>query len=73
VREALSDPSVLGAAMPGDSWELWRAILIALAGEELTLSRRCANFLAMRLDGFHHVLALACCTVHARSSELGPP
>jgi terminase large subunit-like protein len=40
MREALADRQLLGAALPSDSWSTWRAILIALAGEELTKAER---------------------------------
>src|SRR4029077_16712785 len=36
LREALSDPNLLGAAIAGDSWRSWRALLIAAMGEELS-------------------------------------
>ncbi len=35
IREALADPQLLGAAIPGDSWKLWRIMLIAAMGERL--------------------------------------
>ena len=35
LREALSDPNLLGTAIAGDSWRSWRALLIAAMGEEL--------------------------------------
>ncbi|MEN3793372.1 hypothetical protein [Fulvimarina sp. MAC3] len=40
MREALSDPALLGDVMPGDSWAGWRALLIAAMGEELTADER---------------------------------
>src|SRR6516162_8285956 len=40
LREALSDPKLLGDALPGDSWAAWRTILIAAMGEELTSEER---------------------------------
>jgi hypothetical protein len=36
LREALSDPGLLGNILAGDSWKAWRVILIAAMGEELT-------------------------------------
>ena len=35
LREALSDPNLLGTAIAGDSWASWRTLLIAAMGEEL--------------------------------------
>ena len=35
LREALSDPNLLGTAIAGDSWKSWRVLLIAAMGEEL--------------------------------------
>lgn len=35
MREALADPELLGAAIPGDSWMTWRTLLIASMGEPL--------------------------------------
>lgn len=35
MREALTDPQLLGAALPGESWSLWRTLLIAAMGEAL--------------------------------------
>ena len=40
MREALSDPNLLGTAIAGDSWRSWRALLIAAMGEELTEDER---------------------------------
>ena len=40
LREALSDPNLLGAAIAGDSWRSWRALLIAAMGEELSEDER---------------------------------
>jgi hypothetical protein len=40
LREALSDPNLLGTAIAGDSWTSWRALLIAAMGEELTGDER---------------------------------
>jgi hypothetical protein len=40
MRQALADKAVLGDAMPGDSWRAWRVLLIASAGEKLTVSER---------------------------------
>ena len=36
MRQALEDPNLLGALMPGPSWAVWRALLIASRGEPLT-------------------------------------
>ena len=35
LREALSDPNLLGTAIAGDSWRSWRILLIAAMGEDL--------------------------------------
>lgn len=40
MREALADPALLGSALPGDSWSLWRVMLIAAMGEPLTDEER---------------------------------
>src|SRR6476646_3775293 len=40
LREALSDPNLLGTAIAGDSWRSWRALLIAAMGEELREGER---------------------------------
>ena len=40
IRSALADPQLLGNALPGESHRLWRIILIALCGEELTEGER---------------------------------
>ena len=40
MRAALSDPALLGDALPGDSWRNWRIILTAAAGETLTKPER---------------------------------
>ena len=40
LREALSDPNLLGTAIAGDSWRSWRALLIAAMGEELSADER---------------------------------
>lgn len=40
MREALGDPKLLGNAIPSDSWGLWRVLLIAAMGEELTSEER---------------------------------
>ena len=39
LREALSDPNLLGTAIAGDSWRSWRALLIAAMGEEQPTDR----------------------------------
>ena len=36
MRQALEDPNLLGALMHGPSWAVWRALLIASRGEQLT-------------------------------------
>src|SRR5262249_50480581 len=40
MRESLADEQLLGAAMKGESWATWRALLIAAAGEELLEDER---------------------------------
>jgi len=40
MREALADPELLGEAIPGESWGVWRALLIAAMGERLTDAER---------------------------------
>ncbi|WP_245581917.1 hypothetical protein [Phyllobacterium phragmitis] len=40
MREALSDPLLLGKALPGDTWALWRTLLIASMGEPLNPEER---------------------------------
>ena len=40
LREALSDPNLLGTAIAGDSWSSWRTLLIAAMGEELREGER---------------------------------
>jgi hypothetical protein len=40
LREALSDPNLLGTAIAGDSWRSWRGLLIAAMGEELSEDER---------------------------------
>ncbi|WP_189397239.1 MULTISPECIES: hypothetical protein [unclassified Mesorhizobium] len=35
MREALTDPQLLGGALPGPSWAIWRTLLIAAMGEPL--------------------------------------
>src|SRR5262249_51394744 len=40
LREALSDPSLLGTASAGDSWSSWRTLLIAAMGEALREDER---------------------------------
>ena len=46
LREALSDPNLLGTAIAGDSWRSWRTLLIASMGESLTEDER-ATFRAL--------------------------
>jgi hypothetical protein len=36
LRQALSDPQYFGGQLDGDSWAPWRALLLAIMGEELT-------------------------------------
>jgi hypothetical protein len=40
MRQASSDPNLLGNALPGDSWKPWRTLLIAMMGEPLTDDER---------------------------------
>lgn len=40
LREALADRQLLGGALSGDSWSLWRTILLATMGEPLTEPER---------------------------------
>ena len=40
LRRALADRKLLGGALAGPSWEAWRVLLIAAAGERLTDSER---------------------------------
>ena len=40
LRRALSDPNLLGNALPSDSWMPWRTLLIAAMGEELAEGER---------------------------------
>ncbi|WP_179298146.1 hypothetical protein [Mesorhizobium carmichaelinearum] len=40
IRTALSDPQLLGGALPGESWAIWRTLLIAAMGEALTDDER---------------------------------
>jgi hypothetical protein len=40
MRQALNDQQVLGGVMTGDSWSVWRALLIAAMGEPLTDDER---------------------------------
>lgn len=40
IREALSDPNLLGTALEGDSWLPWRILLIAAMGEPLSDDER---------------------------------
>lgn len=40
MREALTDPNLLGGAIEGDSWLPWRTLLIAAMGEPLTQDER---------------------------------
>src|SRR5436190_4059227 len=46
LREALSDPNLLGTAIAGDSWRSWRTLLVASMGESLTEDER-ATFRAL--------------------------
>ncbi|RZS82056.1 hypothetical protein EV217_2869 [Phyllobacterium myrsinacearum] len=40
LREALADDNLLGQAIAGESWAIWRALLIASMGEALTADER---------------------------------
>jgi hypothetical protein len=40
MREALESPAYFGGLLAGDSWAAWRALLIAIVGEELTDEER---------------------------------
>ncbi|MER8845941.1 hypothetical protein [Mesorhizobium australicum] len=40
MRDALRDPQLLGGALPGPSWAIWRTLLIAAMGEPLTDEER---------------------------------
>jgi hypothetical protein len=40
LRRALSDPQLLGRTLDGESWQSWRALLMAAMGEELTENER---------------------------------
>jgi hypothetical protein len=40
MRQALSDPKILGNVLKGDSWQGWRVLLIAAMGEALTDNER---------------------------------
>jgi hypothetical protein len=40
LREALTDPALLGNVLAGDSWSAWRVLLIASMGEALTDDER---------------------------------
>jgi hypothetical protein len=40
MRKALSDPALLGDALPGESWSAWRTLLIAAMGEPLLPEER---------------------------------
>jgi hypothetical protein len=40
MREALTNPALLGKELAGDSWRPWRTLLIAIMGEELTDDER---------------------------------
>ena len=40
MRQALSDPQLLGKFLEGDSWKAWRVLLIASMGEKLTSDER---------------------------------
>ncbi|SDR52647.1 Phage terminase-like protein, large subunit, contains N-terminal HTH domain [Rhizobiales bacterium GAS113] len=40
MRAALSDPALLGTALPGASWRAWRVLLIAMMGEPLDAEER---------------------------------
>jgi phage terminase large subunit-like protein len=40
IRKALSDPQLLAAALPGETFTAWRTLLIAAMGEALTAEER---------------------------------
>ena len=40
MREALESDGYFGRLLAGDSWAAWRALLIAIVGEELTEDER---------------------------------
>jgi hypothetical protein len=40
MRQALRDQQLLGGVMQGDSWAIWRALLIAAMGEKLNAKER---------------------------------
>jgi hypothetical protein len=40
IRAALADPDLFGKVLAGDSWALWRILLIAICGEALTEDER---------------------------------
>ena len=40
IRQSLQDPSLLGGALPGESWAAWRTLLVASMGESLTEDER---------------------------------
>src|SRR4051812_30168953 len=40
MREALTDPNLLGDVLAGDSWATWRIFLIAMMGEPLDEEER---------------------------------
>ena len=40
MRQALTDPALLGSVLEGDSWRAWRVLLIAAMGEALTDDER---------------------------------
>src|SRR5262249_8757473 len=42
MREALTDPALLGSVLGGDTWLAWRALLIAMMGEKLSKRERSA-------------------------------
>jgi hypothetical protein len=46
IREALTDPSLLGNVLTGQSWQPWRVLLVAAMGEPLTDEER-ATFTAL--------------------------
>jgi hypothetical protein len=42
LRQALSDPALLGNALAGPSWHTWRSLLLASMGEKLKSSELAA-------------------------------
>ena len=70
LREALADPRILGGVLTGASWDGWKALLLACAGEKLTDDER-AHFTRLTGrdrepgDGFYAKLSCALVVVVA--------